>query len=175
MGHPQRKMHQHTHCCSCGTRPQHSVLQHTSNAESGMQASLLTFTLQAKCQRCLENIRVYGDQRTVRCMVEPLLINISLLCFLQAALPEAALVPMGSPADAALGAVLPVTPLAEGHPISPPGSPCALQLNVGHVPFWGLPASPPPAVCKVDGHHVRPSTSTNWSSVHCLQHLKNTL
>ncbi|KAL3131719.1 hypothetical protein ABBQ38_007441 [Trebouxia sp. C0009 RCD-2024] len=72
----------------------------------------------------------------------------------EAALPEAALVPMGSPADAALGAVLPVTPLAEGHPISPPGSPCALQLNVGHVPFWGLPASPPPAVCKVDGHHV---------------------
>ncbi|KAL3131718.1 hypothetical protein ABBQ38_007440 [Trebouxia sp. C0009 RCD-2024] len=74
----------------------------------------------------------------------------------QAALPETAPAPMGPPA----GADPPVTPLVEGDSMSPPWSPCALQLRIGQVPFWGLPASPSPAVSKLgDDHEALPAAS----------------
>ena len=74
-----------------------------------------------------------------------------MVAFLQVALPEAA-----TPTRALASA--PTSPKTESETASPSWSPKALQLHVGHVPFWGLAASAASAAASCDDQVRRYTT-----------------
>lgn len=90
------------------------------------------------------------------------LIHINIHCsyilhffILQEALPEIA---------PALTATLTGTAAGDASPsmteASPATTPHALQLHVGHVPFWGLPAAASPAAASIDDGALPRGTPT---------------